>query len=511
MKLLKTIGLETKGPYCYYCVGPDSAVLVGIKKRRSGKIVVPERIGKFTVRGIDEPLSNRRIYDAYATLSQKDKYTVEEKLYKYKKLSSIPFEKLPSTIEYIGNFIYFDESPKELRVPDNIRYIMSFSVVRYNYLPMVFPNALRYLGILVGNKISSVCFEGEEALSPPYHSLSVYLGREVEDIPQIGDNAFRYCESLEKLVLGDHFVKIGKKAMPFDQKTSVGYLPLRYQLHIPKQLQSVGENEFHNAYIDTLIYPDDLSEALCRRRINVNEIQHLIIRDIGELKNYTSCRSQGTAPDEYPEKCLYHLMRCARHIYFAKALDEIFDGMFEGCGKLFSIDVGSEITNEYLKGFRIPRGIHSIGNRAFADCILLKPIQYYADVKHIGDNAFQKCEVPQKKEDPQKKETQVLLRKPVPTFSIDSVLKEVDIFDTPSVPSYEPSTFSYESSTSSYESSSYSYEPMLDDDDRMLREIAADSGSDTLYNGFGDYTATDLEGDWLDMDSLGFWDDKGWQ
>ena len=356
----------------------------------------------------------------------------------------------------------------------------------------------------MGNKISSVRFEGEEASESPHHSLSVYLGREVEDIPQIGDEAFRYCESLEKLVLGDHFVKIGNKAMPFNQKTSVGYLPLRYQLHIPKQLQSVGENVFHNAYIDTLIYPDDLSEALCRRRINVNEIQHLIIRDIGELKNYTYFLSQGSAPDEYPEKCLYHLMRCARHIYFAEALDEIFDAMFEGCGKLFSIDVGSEITNEYLKGFRIPRGIHSIGNRAFADCSLLQPIQYYEDVKHIGDNAFPSSKAPQKKESPQKKEPQVLLRKPIPTFSVDPVLKDLDIFDTPSIPLYEPSP-------SSYESSSYSYEPMLDEDDRILSEIASDSRGDVTYTGFGDCTATDIEGEWSDLDSIGFWDDKEWQ
>lgn len=517
MKLLKTIGLETKGPYCFYCVSPDSAVLVGIKRQRNGKLIVPERIGKFTVRGVDEPLSNGRIYDAYASLSQKEKDKVRERLSKYAKLSSVPFEKLPFTIEYIGDFINL-EGPQELRVPDNIRYIGVFSVPRSVPITIVFPNTLHYLKLLLGRTISSVRFEGEKALLPPHHSLSVYLGREVEEIPQIGEEAFRHCVSLEKLVLGDHFVKIGAKAMPSSVKPSVGYYPLHYELHIPKQLQSVEINEFHNAYIDKLIYPDDLSETLCRKRINVCEIQHLIIHDIGELKQYAFYQSHGAEPDEYPEKCLYHLMRCARHIYFTKPLDEIFDSMFEGCGKLLSITVGSEETNTYLRGFQLPREIKSIGNRAFADCCLLKPIRFNVGT-HIGDNAFLNCEEIQHKAAEEKKISQTpkhvealpKMKPIIPAFPVEPVSPDLGIFDFPFIPSYDPSAFSYESSTSSYDSSEFSYEPMMDEDDRILSEIASDSRGDIAYSGTGSYTATDIEDEWSDLDSLGFWDDKSWQ
>lgn len=510
MNILKSIGLQTKGPYCFYCVSPDSAVLVGIKKRRNGKLVVPERIGQFTVRGIDKFFGARHINDAFESLSWKEKDAVYGKMNKYAKLSSVPFEKFPSTVEYIGDAIRY-EGPKEIYVPNNIRYIKALSVHISGPITIVFPNTLLYLGLLLGREISAVRFEGEELLSSPHHSLSTYLGREVEDVPQIGNEAFKHCENIVKLNLGDHFVKIGTGAMPIATKTNSAYLPYWYGLHIPKQLQSVGQDEFRHASMETLIYPDDLSETLRRKRIDVRDIQHLIIRDIGELKNYTSLLAQGSDIEEYPEKCLYHLMRCANRIYFTNTLEEIFDGMFEGCARLLSVLVGSEATNIHLHGFQIPRGIQSIGNRAFADCSLLKPIRFNVGT-HIGDNAFLNCEEIQHKATEEKKisqtpkhvETLPKMKPIIPAFPVEPVSPDFGIFDFPSTPSYEPTTSSYESST-------FSYEPYLDEDDRILSEIASDSRSDITYSGTGSNTATDIEDEWSDLDSLGFWDDKSWQ
>ena len=390
MNILKSIGLETKGPYCFYRLGTDSAILVGIKRPRKGSVIIPERIGKLTVRGTDYPFCEGPIQEALFALSLKDLEIAKAKLQQYIMVAKMSLKHLPATVEYIAHGTDFDAKCDDI-IPSNIRYIKELTVSRHE--PITLPNSVRYLGRVIGKEVFAIHFSGDVSYSPAHHSLSEYLGREVEDIPQIGAGAFLSCDRLHELILGDHFVKIGANAMPLAKVPEGSFLPKYYRIHIPKSLEDVEENAFCDAEIETLIYPDDISDALRKKKLDIHRIEHLIIRDIGELESYTALVSKGLDSENHPEKCLYHLIRSASRIYFSSSLTDIFDGMFANSPYLSGISVGSEKTNYYLHGFIIPENIRRVGNDAFSKCYALKSINFPNGLQKIGDRACYTCDL----------------------------------------------------------------------------------------------------------------------
>lgn len=390
---LASIGLQTAKDCCFYPVSSDSAVLVGIKRKKSKPVAIPARIGKRTVRGIDDPFCPGRIGDAFSALDEKSQLAVKKKLEPYQLLSRVDMGLLPDTVEYIGQF-YHNSSSSTLTIPSHIHYIRNLYVDTLTY-ELILPASLRFLGKTEGYKLSRLQYSAPACVTAPHLRLSDYLGYEVEEVPQIGDGAFTKCDRLSTLDLGDHIERIGEDAMPPYSSKPKDYLfnPGQvYTLHIPRQLRQVNLEEFRAAVVKELHYPQDLTETLRHKKLTIQNIQNLIIEDLGALEQYIQLLAQGENPEEFPDKCLYHLIRCAQYITIPQILRRIPDGLFAKASNLLQVNIGTKREPAYNTFLTLDEGVEEIGNEAFYGCDRLRLNPLPKSLRRIGDRAFTGCD-----------------------------------------------------------------------------------------------------------------------
>ena len=391
MGVLKLIGLETKGPYCFYRIDEDSAIIVGYKKNKKNEVIVPEKIGKLTVRGTDYHGAGGRIADAITALDDDKRSKVKAELNKYYSVAYLPLNQLPKTVEYLG-FCSDSNSYNCFSIPSHIRYINDILLCGEGILKI--PGSVRYLGHIRSETLYKLQFVGEEDHSLPHLPLSKYLGKDVDDVPQIAENAFRDCTKLTYIYLGNCIVKIGENAMPL--MPSISSLAStsqyrNYRLQISKRLEKIENDTFRHAIVETLIYPDDLSEALRCRKLSLQSVEHLIIRDHGALEQYTELVTRKEEPAEFPDKCLYYLLRSAKRVTLEYTPEHIFERMFFGCSLLRSVSIGTECDN--ADSLMIGNGVRSIAKEAFCRCRFLKASANALpdSLTYIGERAFCGC------------------------------------------------------------------------------------------------------------------------
>ena len=390
MGILGLIGLKTAGPYCFYTISKGTAILVGIKTQQGKPVVVPEQIGRYTVRGIDDAVCSGPLGNAMNALDQKTLLRLQQKLNTYHRASSLRMDQLPQTIEYIGfSMVSSNNTPIHslehhvLRIPAHIRYIRDLRP-SISFHKLIFPQSLRYLGAVHSSASLTVEYSGPGSSEEPVHSLSDYLGKPMEEVPQLGDLAFARCSKLTTLNLPDSIQKIGKGALPSKHDS----FQSSYKLHIPKLLTQADPQEFQWARVETITYPEDLSPELRCRKLPLVSISHLIINDLGQLEEYMRLVAQGENPDTFPDKCLYHLIRVANRVVIPQAPKRIYDSLFAGCKELYQVTIGA-MPEQVNTALAISDGVQIIEDHAFAFCPRLMPEPFPASLRHIGQGAFQ--------------------------------------------------------------------------------------------------------------------------
>lgn len=402
MSVLRLINLKISGPYCFYTVGESSAVLVGMKRKKGQPVTVPQKIGHYTLRGIDDPFCPGPIGDAFSALDVKIQERIKKKLEAYPSPAELDFSALPPTVEYIGfsrvndqNYYLSKAGSGVIQVPSQIRYIRMFCPGCFVH-SLKLPETLRYLGKVRSQKLNSISFSEPGANTTPCHRLSDYLEQEVDEAPRIEQGALAECPKLSTVTLSDGIEKIGKGAMPpftpVENFHRIDYTQA-YILHIPRQLKDMAPDEFRAATVKTLIYPDDLQEALRCRALPLQKISLLEVRNTGRLEQYVRLLEQGEDPPTFPDKCLYHLMRRAECICFPDAPKEIFDGMFAGCQYLSRLSIGMPNPSNLGNLLSIACGVERIGNDAFSGCSRLSLESLPPSVVHIGHRAFLGCDI----------------------------------------------------------------------------------------------------------------------
>jgi len=398
VSVLGLIGLKTAGDYCFYTVGGVSSVLVGIKVKKGKPVVVPERIGKYTVRGIDDPFAPGPVGDSFNALKEKDQIRIRKKLEDYQLSSQLKMEQLPQSVEYIGfSMVSSNNSPISsvehdiLRIPSHVRYIRELRP-SIGFHALILPESLRYLGKVRSSASLRVEFSGTAWEAPPFHSLSDYLGTPIEDVPQLGDLTFADCTKLHTLKLADSIEKIGKGALPSRLEIYAPGINTACEIHIPRLLQQVDPKDFTTTRVSTLNYPDDLNEGLRCQELPLSKVGCLIIHDMCELEQYAQLVTQGQLPERHPDKCLYHLIRRAERIVLPQVPKRICDGMFADCRDLYQVTIGTMPTAKNT-ALTISEGVETIGNDAFCQCSRLIPIEFPASLRHIGDRAFLGCKI----------------------------------------------------------------------------------------------------------------------
>lgn len=315
MGILKKIGLKTAGAYCFYPIGKDSAVLVAVKIKKDGSVTVPERIGKYTVRGIDDPFCPGRIGDAFGSLDYKQKQSVRATLVHYQLLSEVPLRRLPATVEYIGHSkLYGTEyDTQTIEIPSHVRYIRSLALpsTAKTPTPILLPSTIRYLGEFSfggapydTTHYYSLDFYEANNDAPPHLRLSDYFGREVSEEPRVADGAFAKLRDLMYLTLPKGITHIGAGAFA---------RTVLYEISLPEGLTHIGAGAFADCpCLGKFNLPDSLTE-LAPDAFSGCPHLHLNPPLLEQLKKFPDVYEAIVAP--WQKQIKHHLEEGDRYLY----------------------------------------------------------------------------------------------------------------------------------------------------------------------------------------------------
>lgn len=219
--------------------------------------------------------------------------------------------------------VYLDEAtviPPALRmVLENLQHLKNIPGDKYVYklisgLPIETMRSLQTEGDVLVR-----CKDGSTALSIP------------AGIRSIGAGAFKNCEALEKINIGDEVESINREAFR-------GCKSIK-SIHLPENVRKVSESAFRDCISMTELHVD------------CDDIE------LGE-RAFENCA-------------------LLSEIDLADGITEIYGGVFNSCKALESIKLPSKLT--------------VIGESAFADCVRLKNIEMPDNVTKIDDIVFSGC------------------------------------------------------------------------------------------------------------------------
>ncbi len=152
-----------------------------------------------------------------------------------------------------------------------------------------------------------------------------------DNITNIKNEAFQYCENLEEIQFMGNIITIGNNA--FDGCKSLK------KINIPDGVKNIGNQAFYN----------------CRQLTDItvpNSVEMIGVSAFAGCENL-------------------------RNITLSQKMKQISDGLLQGCSNISTI--------------ALPSGIISIGANAFNGCTELKELNLPNDVSAIYNNAFENC------------------------------------------------------------------------------------------------------------------------
>lgn len=267
---------------------------------------------------------------------------------------------------------------------------------------LVIPEKVKYQGVdYIVTEIALSAFINN------YDLLSVTIPNTVN---KIGGYAFKGCNSLSSVKIGDGVESIGRNAF-----SNCGIVSLT----IGKKVSTIGPEAFESCWGLTQVHINDLA-AWCsidfeesssnplsyshRLYLNKREIKDLIIPEgIAEIKGYAFYGATNitslTINNEVTSIGSNAFCQCSslKIVNFGTSLTSIENYAFYECNSLESIEFTDEITSigEYafcncskIEAINLPENLQIIKNAAFSGCNSLTNITIPSKVEFIYGNAF---------------------------------------------------------------------------------------------------------------------------
>lgn len=248
--------------------------------------------------------------------------------------------------------------------------------------------------------------------SPFYANQSITDVIIASGVTNIGNWTFYGCGNLSSIVIPDSVSDIGDFAF---------YIcPSLTSIEIPDSVTRFGESVFRDCLgLTSIKLPDkvtSISHSMFEGCTNLNNVQIPNSVTSIEQSAFTNCSSLTniTIPESVTSIGAFAFGICInlKSIDIPDNVTDIKDDSFWYCSNLKRIDVGSnnpvytsqngilydkKMTKLILcpagkTDFEINKGITSIGNCAFANCLSLKNLKIPDGVKSIGRKAFYSCE-----------------------------------------------------------------------------------------------------------------------
>lgn len=243
--------------------------------------------------------------------------------------------------------VYLDESveiPAPLKmILENLQHLKNNTNEKYIY---------KLISGLPIETMRSLQTEGDVLIKCKDGSSSIKIPTGVRTI---GNNAFKNCESLEKIDLGDEVEYINREAFRGCKSLQT--------LHLHSGIHKIGESAFRDCLsLKSLVVDSDELELGERSFENCASLFEISLKNsITELYGgvFNSCKS-------------------LEHIQLPSSLTILGESAFADCAK--------------LKEIIIPDPVTKIDDMAFNGCLDLEKIQLNSNLNKIGKNAFKDCQ-----------------------------------------------------------------------------------------------------------------------
>ena len=197
-------------------------------------------------------------------------------------------------------------------------------------------------------------------------------------VTTIGDSAFLGCKSLTNINIPNSVATIGKSAFKWCESLT--------NINIPKSVTTIGDSAFWGC------------KSLTNSNIpnSVTTIGECAFSCCDSLISINIPNSVTTIGDSAFEGCIY-----LTNIIIPNSVTTIGDSAFEGCKSLTNINIPNSVTTigdsafegcKSLTNINIPNSVTTIGDSAFNGCKSLISINIPNSVTTIGKGAFSHCD-----------------------------------------------------------------------------------------------------------------------
>lgn len=254
------------------------------------------------------------------------------------------------------------------------------------------------------DNIRTVVIEDSVAKIPPcsFASCSNLESVQVADsVEKIGAYSFSNCPKLSDIHMPANLKVLETSVFSFSKNESV----LDLSNYTFKELGEEAFKGYNN--LEKVILPESLTKIDSSAFLGCDKLKEVILPEglqtIG-AKAFNDCTSLETL--KVPAT-LKSIQKEAFFLSGLKSIDlsacanlKLKDGVFAGCSELISVKLPKQLTNlpeatfdccEMLQDIELPENLESIDNRAFASCKHLQTIKFPKSLKFVGNYAFMNC------------------------------------------------------------------------------------------------------------------------
>ena len=334
---------------------------------------------------------------AFAECSELKEINIPNKLeliddYAFQRCGKISTIKLNDGITYIGNNSFFGcSSLNEINLSNTIISIGESAFASSGLKEINIPNSVTKIGygafqrcsnlqnVTLGNGIIEICgslFEYCKNLT------NIIIP---ENIETISGSAFSYCNNLKEIILPNSLKTIGGYAFyncinleTINIPQEVQYISLLAFNNCDKLIINLNENNKYFKQIDGIIYNTDETSIVY---ISPSVETLIVKKTVSGYRNFSNNTK-------------------IKKVIFENGITEIYNGEFEKCSNLVSVEISNSITSigdlafhgcNNLIDVSIPDSVTTIGEAAFAGCSSLRNIKLPSYLTKISRFMFSGC------------------------------------------------------------------------------------------------------------------------
>ena len=317
---------------------------------------------------------------------------------------------IPSSLEIIGNYAFYNDYYADIDLTNipNVKTIGEYAFEYcYNLKKVVLPSTLEKLGNWAFYNcycLNSIEINGTFDTVPNYLCYDCYgltnikLG---ENIKYIGDCAFEYCKSLFSFTIGSNIVEIRNSAFYGCEKLYVIYNNSSLELEIGS-----SNNGYVANYAKFILSEGDEYEIINKDGFifEKNGDEYYLTTYQGEETEITLPESFETLDGEVITnfKIAYDAFQYngkITKVTIPDSYEKITDNMFNYCGNLETVVIGSGVTEigysafyqSGIKNIIIPNNVTNIKSSAFSRCNNLSSVTLGSGLTEIPQYCFEYC------------------------------------------------------------------------------------------------------------------------